>query len=64
MLIQPYNPDWQRQFQLIGEVLFQALKNVEVKIEHIGSTSVPNLAVKPIIDIDIVYQKESDFTEI
>ncbi len=32
-----------------------------VRIEHIGSTSVPGLAAKPIIDIDIIYKETSEF---
>jgi len=33
-------------------------------IEHVGSTAVPGLAAKPIIDIDIVYSAEISFEEI
>ena len=37
------------------------LIGVEHQIEHVGSTSVPNLDSKPIIDIDIIYESESEF---
>ena len=33
-------------------------------IEHVGSTSVPKLDSKPIIDIDIIYSKQLDFEKI
>ena len=37
---------------------------LETQIEHVGSTSVPNLDAKPIIDIDIIYENESEFEKI
>ena len=64
MLIKEYNPDWSNQFQKIKEKLSQSLLGIDVNIEHIGSTSVPNLAAKPIIDIDIIYYQVTDFERI
>ena len=54
MLISEYNPAWKDQFNQIKEVLQKTLDDLALAIEHIGSTSVPNLAAKPIIDIDVV----------
>lgn len=64
MLIQDYQDDWPVQFQQIQEILQEVLGAHSQSIEHIGSTSVPGLAAKPIIDIDIVYKNPSDFTGI
>lgn len=51
----PYDPEWPRQFQQIKTELETLLDGVDiVSIEHVGSTSVPGLAAKPIIDIDII----------
>jgi GrpB-like predicted nucleotidyltransferase (UPF0157 family) len=61
MLIKNYNPEWVNQFEKIKEKLLIGLSGIDVNIEHIGSTSVPNLAAKPIIDIDIVYSESADF---
>lgn len=61
MLIQKYNLDWPLWFDQISEVLFKALKGLDISIEHIGSTAVPGLAAKAIIDIDIVYPENVDF---
>lgn len=61
MLIQIYNPEWVNQFEKIKEKLLIGLSGIEVNIEHIGSTSLPSLAAKPIIDIDIVYNESTDF---
>ena len=61
MLIETYNPEWVNQFERIKEKLLSGLSDIDVNIEHVGSTSVPNLAAKPIIDIDIVYNKFADF---
>ncbi|MBL1230479.1 GrpB family protein [Enterococcus sp. BWB1-3] len=51
----PYNPFWPSQFleekKKITEVLPAALI---INIIHIGSTSVPNLAAKPVIDISLI----------
>lgn len=40
-------------FQQAAEPLRSVLCNVAIRIDHIGSTSIPNLAAKPIIDIQV-----------
>lgn len=58
--VTPYNPSWSRQFQQIASELETYLKDVPVlSIEHVGSTSVPSLLAKPIIDIDIIVTREN-----
>ena len=50
----PYDPAWPAQFALIRNELTAALGDAAVSIEHVGSTSVPGLAAKPVIDVDVV----------
>ena len=64
MLIQKYQDSWVNDFQHIKEAIEKNLPNVVINIEHIGSTSVRNLAAKPIIDIDLVYDQPRDFQDI
>ena len=64
MIIVTYDSDWINQFEKIKEKLSQFLLGIDVNIEHIGSTSVPQLAAKPIIDIDIIYYQSVDFERI
>ncbi len=64
MVIEKYNPEWINQFEKIKEKLSQSLIGIDVNIEHIGSTSVPKLAAKPIIDIDVIYYQVTDFERI
>ena len=61
MLISDYNAEWPTHFENINNKLLKILSGLMVKIEHIGSTAVPGLAAKPIIDIDIIYNESSDF---
>jgi GrpB-like predicted nucleotidyltransferase (UPF0157 family) len=46
-----YDPEWPEQFQQQAEKIRTALGQRALRIEHVGSTSVPDLAAKPIIDI-------------
>ncbi|MEH1845153.1 MAG: GrpB family protein [Nostoc sp.] len=47
-----YDPRWQTLFAQEAERIWQALGNdLVVEIEHIGSTAVPGMAAKPVIDI-------------
>ncbi|MFQ4140731.1 GrpB family protein [Chlorogloeopsis sp. ULAP02] len=56
-----YDPRWQAMFAAEAARLTQALgKDLIVDIEHIGSTAVPGLAAKPIIDIMIGVQTLAD----
>ncbi len=64
MIIQDYSEEWKRNFDCLAETLYQALDGIAVTIEHIGSTAVPALAAKPIIDIDIVYPKSVSFNSV
>lgn len=48
----PYDPDWPRMFEAERGHLLSCLPNDLVKrIEHFGSTAVPGLAAKPIVDV-------------
>ena len=51
--ILPYNPTWCDEFVSIGVPLRQALGELALRIDHIGSTAVPGLAAKDIIDVQI-----------
>jgi GrpB-like predicted nucleotidyltransferase (UPF0157 family) len=54
--ITDYNPEWPAQFRQLRDTLIAALGDLAITIEHVGSTSVPGLAAKPVIDIDVVIQ--------
>ena len=54
VVIVDYDPSWPQQFAELRERLMSVLAGVVVGIEHVGSTAVPGLAAKPIIDIDVV----------
>lgn len=47
----PYDPEWPRHFQLITGAVERALAQVPHTVEHVGSTAVPGLTAKPIIDL-------------
>jgi len=64
MLLEKYSSQWVNQFEAIKSKLENALNGLEFSIEHVGSTSVPNLDAKPIIDIDIIYTLKDDFERI
>jgi GrpB-like predicted nucleotidyltransferase (UPF0157 family) len=51
--IVPYRTEWPDEFQALGKDLRQALGGQALRIDHIGSTSVPGLAAKDIIDIQV-----------
>lgn len=64
MLLQQYTESWKNDFASISSILKEALVGFKISIEHIGSTSIPDLAAKPIIDIDIAYYLPDDFEKI
>ena len=51
---------WPVQFQLLAKVIEDALGWRALVIEHVGSTSVPGLPAKPIIDIDLIVADPND----
>jgi len=52
IVIVPYNPNWPRMFEEEKKHLFNCLPhNIVKRIEHFGSTAIPGLSAKPIIDI-------------
>jgi GrpB-like predicted nucleotidyltransferase (UPF0157 family) len=51
--IVPYNEQWPDRFAALADNIRAALGAVALDIEHVGSTSVPGLAAKDVIDIDL-----------
>lgn len=54
IVVLPYDEQWKRDFLKIKAELANALGQMTIGIEHVGSTSVQGLSAKPIIDIDVV----------
>lgn len=55
-----YDPEWPRLYQREAERLRAVLGDRIVQVEHVGSTSVPQLAAKPIIDMLLVVADSAD----
>lgn len=60
LIVAAYDPQWANQFAQTRVQLLDALRDLNVQIEHIGSTSVVGLAAKPIIDIAICVESAED----
>jgi GrpB-like predicted nucleotidyltransferase (UPF0157 family) len=60
VVIVDYDPCWPATFASLGDRLAAALGPLAVGIEHVGSTAVPGLAAKPIIDLDVVIASRAD----
>lgn len=52
-MIQSYSQQWPSEFDSVKAPLHEALGDVAARIDHIGSTSVPGLAAKDIIDVQV-----------
>ena len=57
--IVPYKLTWRGEFADVGQPLRDALGDLAHRIDHIGSTSVPGLAAKDLIDVQITVQSLS-----
>jgi GrpB-like predicted nucleotidyltransferase (UPF0157 family) len=59
--IVPYNECWPKEFAEIGSVLRRVLGDLAVRIDHIGSTSIPGLASKDCIDVQLTVRSFKPF---
>jgi GrpB-like predicted nucleotidyltransferase (UPF0157 family) len=61
-VIVPYDPLWPEEFRVEAQRIERACDDLEIRLEHIGSTSVPGLSAKPIIDIAAGVPSRADRT--
>jgi len=59
VIVLGYDPNWPGVFQSLRKRIADALGGMAAAIEHVGSTAVPDLAAKPIIDIDVLLASET-----
>lgn len=62
--VENYNENWPLWFQQLHSEIWPSVQDFALAIEHVGSTSVPGLAAKPVIDIDVVVENESKLHEV
>lgn len=56
----PYDPYWPKQFELQASRIRDALSEKVLLLEHVGSTSVPGLSAKPLIDMVLAVSDSAD----
>lgn len=58
-----YNPNWVSQLESLMLEIWPHISDVSLSLEHVGSTSVPGLSAKPIIDLTpVVHNKTRQMT--
>jgi GrpB-like predicted nucleotidyltransferase (UPF0157 family) len=60
IIISKYNPRWAEEFEAIQASLHGILGALALRIDHIGSTSVPGLGAKDVIDVQITVRELND----
>lgn len=60
VLVVDYDSSWPLTFAALQLPIWEALRGVALSVEHVGSTSVPGLAAKPIIDVDAIVSSRAD----
>jgi GrpB-like predicted nucleotidyltransferase (UPF0157 family)/chloramphenicol 3-O-phosphotransferase len=60
VVVADYDPRWPALFERLARPVREAVADMGARVEHIGSTSVPGLAAKPIIDMDVAVASTAD----
>ena len=63
IVIVGYDPAWPQEFARLRDRAQDALGDLALSIEHVGSTAVPGLAAKPVIDMVVVIASDDDLKE-
>ncbi|WP_374833870.1 GrpB family protein [Paenochrobactrum pullorum] len=58
--VRDYDPQWHNWFEKLKADIAGALSEQALAIEHVGSTAVPDLPAKPVIDIDLIVENPDD----
>jgi len=64
VVIVAYDPGWAESFERVRALVAAALGDLAVGIEHVGSTAVPGLDAKPIVDVDVVIRRAADLPKV
>lgn len=64
VIVTAYDPAWKAAFEAIKREIEEALGELALGIEHVGSTSVEGLYAKPCIDLDVIIQDPSVLAEV
>jgi GrpB-like predicted nucleotidyltransferase (UPF0157 family) len=60
IVVVEHDPAWAGWFEHLYDLVWPAVEQVAIRIDHVGSTSVEGLAAKPVIDMDVVVASESE----
>jgi GrpB-like predicted nucleotidyltransferase (UPF0157 family) len=60
VVVVDYDEEWPRRFEDLRARIWPVVADVAIRIEHVGSTSVPGLAAKPIVDMTVVVTGRRD----
>lgn len=64
VIVVPYDDTWETSYQLIKKEIEDAISDLILGIEHVGSTAVKGASAKPCIDIDVVIKDYSIFDKV
>ena len=62
--VSAYDPEWPRTFERIRAFVWPAVQHAAMSLEHVGSTSVPGLRAKPVVDACIVVASRRDIPHV
>ena len=60
IVVVEYDPGWIETFERLRSQIWPVVSDIATAVEHVGSTSVPGLAAKPIVDITVVVPTLAD----
>jgi GrpB-like predicted nucleotidyltransferase (UPF0157 family) len=52
----PYDPEWAQRYELVAADIRVALGTTALRVEHVGSTAIPDILAKPVIDILVLVE--------
>jgi GrpB-like predicted nucleotidyltransferase (UPF0157 family) len=64
IVVVEYDPNWPRFFESLKKPIADAVSDIVVSVAHVGSTAVPGLAAKPVIDMDVIVRARDIATAI